>query len=69
MNAKLLIGCRAFANGRGEAIELAGCRAHMWRKFYEAIEPSPRTAQVDRFPPFWRPSMMEVIVGAAASVK
>jgi len=35
---------RAFANGRGEAIELAGCWAHVRRKFYEAIESSPRTA-------------------------
>ena len=35
---------RAFANGRGDAIELAGCWAHVRRKFYEALEPSPRTA-------------------------
>jgi transposase len=35
---------RAFANGRGGAIELAGCWAHVRRKFYEALEPSPRTA-------------------------
>lgn len=35
---------RAFANGRGEAIELAGCWAHVRRKFYEAIESSSRTA-------------------------
>jgi len=35
---------RAFANGRGEAIELAGCWAHVRRKFYEAMESSPRTA-------------------------
>jgi transposase len=35
---------RAFAKGRGEAIELAGCWAHVRRKFYEAIESSPRTA-------------------------
>jgi transposase len=35
---------RAFANGRGEAIELAGCWAHVRRKFYEAIESAPRTA-------------------------
>ena len=35
---------RAFANGRGGAIELAGCWAHVRRKFYEALEQSPRTA-------------------------
>ncbi len=35
---------RAFANGRGGAIELAGCWAHVRRKFYEAMESSPRTA-------------------------
>ncbi|MBI3879426.1 MAG: IS66 family transposase [Verrucomicrobia bacterium] len=35
---------RAFANGRGEAIELAGCWAHVRRKFYEAIESSLRPA-------------------------
>jgi transposase len=35
---------RAFANGRGQAIQLAGCWAHVRRKFYEALEQSPRTA-------------------------
>jgi hypothetical protein len=35
---------RAFANSRGEAIELAGCWAHVRRKFYEAIETSPKIA-------------------------
>jgi transposase len=35
---------RAFANGRGGTIELAGCWAHVRRKFYEAAESSPRTA-------------------------
>ena len=35
---------RAFANGRGGTIELAGCWAHVRRKFYEAIEQSPRTS-------------------------
>jgi len=35
---------RAFANGRSQAIELAGCWAHVRRKFYEALEQSPRTA-------------------------
>ena len=35
---------RAFVNGRGGAIELAGCWAHVRRKFYEAIESSPKTA-------------------------
>ncbi len=35
---------RAFANSRGGAIELAGCWAHVRRKFYEAIESSPKTA-------------------------
>jgi transposase len=34
---------RAFANGRS-GIELAGCWAHVRRKFYEALEQSPRTA-------------------------
>ncbi|MGH9354393.1 MAG: IS66 family transposase [Terriglobia bacterium] len=33
---------RAFANGRGGAIELAGCWAHVRRKFHEALEPSPK---------------------------
>jgi transposase len=35
---------RAFANRRGAAIELAGCWAHVRRKFYDALEQSPRTA-------------------------
>jgi transposase len=35
---------RAFANGRSDTIELAGCWAHVRRKFYEALEQSPRTA-------------------------
>ncbi len=35
---------RAFANGRRDAIELAGCWAHVRRKFYEALETAPRTA-------------------------
>jgi transposase len=35
---------RAFANRRGAAIELAGCWAHVRRKFYEAIESSPKIA-------------------------
>ena len=35
---------RAFANTRGGAIELAGCWAHVRRKFYEALEQSPRTS-------------------------
>ena len=35
---------RSFANRRGDTIELAGCWAHVRRKFYEALEPSPRTA-------------------------
>ena len=35
---------RAFANGRGGAIALAGCWAHVRRKFYEALASSPRTA-------------------------
>ena len=34
---------RAFANGR-KGIALAGCWAHARRKFYEALEQSPRTA-------------------------
>jgi transposase len=34
---------RAFANGR-TGIELAGCWAHVRRKFYEALEQSPRTS-------------------------
>jgi transposase len=35
---------RAFANGRGQAIELAGCWAHVRRKFHEALASSPRIA-------------------------
>lgn len=35
---------RVLANGRGGAIELAGCWAHVRRKFYEAIEFSPKIA-------------------------
>ena len=35
---------RAFVNGRGEAITLAGCWAHVRRKFYEASETSPQTS-------------------------
>jgi transposase len=35
---------RAFANGRDGAIELAGCWAHVRRKFHEALEQSPKTA-------------------------
>ena len=34
---------RSFANGRN-GVELAGCWAHVRRKFHEALEPSPRTA-------------------------
>ena len=37
-------GYRSFASRRGETIELAGCWAHVRRKFYEALEQSPRTA-------------------------
>ena len=35
---------RAFANTRSGAIELAGCWAHVRRRFYEALEQSPRTS-------------------------
>ena len=35
---------RSFAQSRGRDIELAGCWAHVRRKFYEAVEQSPRTA-------------------------
>ena len=35
---------RSFANHRGETVELAGCWAHVRRKFYEARESAPRTA-------------------------
>jgi transposase len=36
---------RAFANTRGQSIRLAGCWAHVRRKFYEALESSsPRAA-------------------------
>jgi transposase len=35
---------RAFANGRNPVITLAGCWAHVRRKFYEARESSPRLA-------------------------
>ena len=35
---------RSFANGRNGTIELAGCWAHVRRRFHEALEPSPKTA-------------------------
>lgn len=35
---------RTFATSRGQAIQLAGCWAHVRRKFYEALEQSPRSA-------------------------
>jgi transposase len=35
---------RAFANSRPQPIELAGCWAHVRRKFHEALEAAPRTA-------------------------
>lgn len=35
---------RAFANGRRDAIELAGCWAHVRRKLFESLEGAPRTA-------------------------
>jgi transposase len=35
---------RRFANSRGETIQLAGCWAHVRRKFYEALEQAPQTA-------------------------
>lgn len=35
---------RAFANGRNGTVALAGCWAHVRRKFYEARETAPRTA-------------------------
>jgi transposase len=35
---------RAFANSRGETIKLAGCWAHVRRKFYDALESAPKTA-------------------------
>jgi transposase len=35
---------RAFANRPGQAVELAGCWAHVRRKFYEALDQSPQTA-------------------------
>jgi transposase len=35
---------RALADGRKGAIQLAGCWAHVRRKFYDALEQSPRTA-------------------------
>jgi transposase len=35
---------RSFANGRNGMIELAGCWAHVRRKFFEALEQSPQTA-------------------------
>lgn len=35
---------RSFANRRGPTIALAGCWAHVRRKFYEASESAPRTA-------------------------
>lgn len=35
---------QSFARGRGQAIELAGCWAHVRRKFHDALEQSPRVA-------------------------
>ena len=35
---------RAFADSRKGAIQLTGCWAHVRRKFYEALEQSPRTS-------------------------
>jgi transposase len=35
---------RSFANARNGTIELAGCWAHVRRKFHEALEQSPKTA-------------------------
>jgi hypothetical protein len=35
---------RSFANGRDGAVELAGCWAHVRRKFHEALDQSPQTA-------------------------
>ena len=35
---------RSFANRRGDTIELAGCWAHVRRKFHDALESAPRTA-------------------------
>jgi transposase len=35
---------RSFTNGRNGTIELAGCWAHVRRKFHEALEQSPKTA-------------------------
>ena len=37
-------GYGAFANRRPNAITLAGCWAHVRRKFYDALEQTPRTA-------------------------
>jgi transposase len=37
-------GYRAFTKGRDPVITLAGCWAHVRRKFYEAVESSPRLA-------------------------
>ena len=37
-------GYGAFANRRPSAITLAGCWAHVRRKFYDALEQTPRTA-------------------------
>lgn len=34
----------SFANGRGQAIELAGCWAHVRRKFHDALEQSPKVS-------------------------
>jgi transposase len=35
---------RSFANGRNGTIELAGCWAHVRRRFHEALEQSPKTS-------------------------
>ncbi|HTR40785.1 MAG TPA: IS66 family transposase, partial [Pseudomonadales bacterium] len=34
----------SFVKGRGQTIKLAGCWAHVRRKFYEALEQSPKVA-------------------------
>jgi transposase len=35
---------QSFANGRGQSVELAGCWAHVRRKFYQAQEQAPKVA-------------------------
>jgi transposase len=53
---------RTFAQRRGEAIKLAGCMAHVRRKFYEAREQAPRMAA-------WLLGQFQQLYAAEASLR